>query len=79
MQKHNYSENRFFTCWLQTSCGFFHLKQKTTALQVSAVSMHLTFLTSWEDDRIHFVEAKENITIFLYPRAAAWPLWIIQP
>lgn len=32
--------------------------------------MHLTFLTSLEDDGIHFLEAKENVIIFLDPRAA---------
>lgn len=40
--------------------------------------MDLTFLCAWEDDRIHFLEAKENVIIFLYDKAAARSLWILK-
>ena len=45
---------------------------------MSAVSMDFSFLCSWEEDGIHFLEAKKNVNIFLYYKAAARSLCILK-
>lgn len=40
--------------------------------------MELTFLCSWEDDGIRFLEAKDNVIFFLYYKAATRSLWILK-